>query len=99
MNLNPFTIIDGILSDYASPRARRLIHSLLLLATVVVGIWLSVDGDWKEALIALGAALYTWANRANTNPDTDEYADVVDEVESPGDGWDDEDEADEPLFP
>lgn len=72
--MNPMTYLDSILSDYASPKVRRLIHSILLLAVAIVTIVLAAEGDWKKALLALAAAVYASANRANTNPeeDTDE---------------------------
>lgn len=64
--MNPFDILDSILADYASAKTRRLIHSLILLGVVLVTIWQAADGDWIKAAIALGAALYAEANRANT---------------------------------
>jgi hypothetical protein len=79
--MNPLDLLDSILIDWASPRVRRLIHTLLLLGTALLTIWLSVDGDWKQALIALVAVLYTASNRSNTPAVTlpagldDEYAD------------------------
>lgn len=68
-SLNPFTILDSILEDYASPRTRRLVHSLILLVVAVVAIWMAAQGDWKKMLVAIGAAVYAEANRANTDPD------------------------------
>lgn len=65
--MNPLTVLDDLLADYASPRARRLFHSLLLLVATCAALWLSVEGDWKEALLALLAMVYTSANRANTD--------------------------------
>lgn len=65
--MNPFTLLDSILADYASPRVRRLIHTLILLACAGVTIWLGAEGDWREALLALAAALYAGANKANTS--------------------------------
>ena len=69
MNLNLFSIIDGMLADYASPRARRAIHGLILLAGILVTIWLAVGGDWEKAVAAALASLYAGANRANTGPE------------------------------
>lgn len=66
--MNPLDILDAILADWVSPRARRLIHSLLLLAAVVTAGWLASDGDWGEALIAAVAAFYAASNRSNTQP-------------------------------
>lgn len=67
-SINPITILDSILEDYASPRARRLIHSLILLAAAIISIYLAVDGDWKEFALTVGATVYAAANRANTDP-------------------------------
>jgi len=64
--MNPMTYLDAILSDYATPKVRRLVHSILLLTAVLVTIVLSVDGDWKKALIAFAATIYAGANHANT---------------------------------
>lgn len=71
-NLNPFTIVDSILADYASPRVRRLIHSLILLVVALVTIYLAADKEWKEFIISLGVTLYAAANKANTQP-TDQF--------------------------
>lgn len=68
--MNPITILDLLLADYASPRVRRLIHALILLVATGYTIYLAADKDWREALITLGAALYAAANKANT-PQTD----------------------------
>lgn len=68
MTLNPLDALDGLLEDYASPKARRLIHGLLSLAVALVGVYLAANGDWKEFALALGALLYTYANKANTDP-------------------------------
>lgn len=66
--MNPLSLLDSILADWASPRVRRLIHGLVLLAVVLLGIWLAAEGDWKKALAALAAAVYAGANHANTDP-------------------------------
>lgn len=67
MTINPLDALDDLLEDYASPKARRLIHGLLSLAVAIVGVWLAVNGDWREFAIALGALVYTYANKANTD--------------------------------
>lgn len=64
--LNPFDLLDRLLNDYASPKARRTLHTIILLAVALVGIWLAAEGDWREAGLALLAALYAGANKANT---------------------------------
>lgn len=69
--MNPLTIIDGILADWASPRVRRLVHALILLAGLVGSAWLAADGDWKAAAAALIAGLYGGANHANVPPASD----------------------------
>ena len=64
--MNPLHIIDSILSDYAAPRTRRTIHSLIFLLAILGGIWLAAEGNWLEAIAALIALVYAGANRANT---------------------------------
>ncbi len=66
---NPLEILDRILQDWASPRVRRLVHGLLSLAAVVGAIILAADGDWVIAALALIAAVYPAANKANTTPE------------------------------
>lgn len=66
--MNPFAVLDGLLSDYASPKVRRTLHSLLVLAAIGASIFLAAEKDWEVALGTLIAALYAWANRANTDP-------------------------------
>lgn len=66
--MNPLTLLDKILEDWASERVRRLVHGLLVLAAVIVTIVLAAGGDWREALAALVAAIYAGANHANTKP-------------------------------
>jgi hypothetical protein len=73
-NLNPFTLLDSLLADYASPRVRRGIHTLILATLAVVALWMAAEGDWKKFLTALGVAFYAAANKANTQP-TDEFTD------------------------
>lgn len=65
-NFNPLETLDNILADYASEKTRRLIHSLIALAGVLVTIWLAADGDWTAFALALGGTLYAAANKANT---------------------------------
>ena len=64
--MNPLTLLDSILADWASPRVRRTIHLTLLLIAALGTIWLSADGDWGKAVTALMATLYTGSNFANT---------------------------------
>lgn len=68
--LNPLTLLDSVLADYASPRARRAIHSLILLAAVVLTIVLTAEGNWQAAVGSLIAAVYSAANQANTPAET-----------------------------
>jgi hypothetical protein len=70
MNLNPLALLDALLADWASPRVRRLIHTLLALVLVVVTAVLAAGGDWKVALGTLLAALYAAINKANTPGET-----------------------------
>lgn len=69
--------LDNILKDYVSARTRRLIHSLLALAVALASIYLAVNGDWEQFAIAVVAALYASANRANTSPAVPEDADDI----------------------
>lgn len=64
--MNPIKIIDSILEDYASPRARRTVHRVIVLVALLVGIWLAAEGNWVEAGAALAALIYAEANKANT---------------------------------
>lgn len=85
MTMNPLTIIDALLTEWASPKTRRLVHGLLGLALVVVSAWLAADQDWKVAATTLVLALYTEANRRNTPPqdgedDEDDFAGADDIV-------------------
>lgn len=107
MNTNPLHLLDSLLSDWASPRVRRLIHGLLLLAAVIIGIWLAVDGDWKEFVAAMIAAVYAASNVANTpavdlapagvDRDVDDGLTYEESGGLPLDEYPDEDPADEPL--
>ena len=76
-NLNPLTVLDQILADWASPRVRRTIHGLLALAASLVSIYLAAGGNWGEAAMSLAALLYAGSNHANTidHPDnSDDYS-------------------------
>lgn len=66
-NLNPLTVLDQILADWASPRVRRTIHGLLALAASLVSIYLAAGGNWGEAALSLAALLYAGSNHANTS--------------------------------
>lgn len=68
MNINPLDALNNLLEDYASPKTRRLIHGLISLAVALVGVWLAANGDWKQFALALGALVYAYANKANTDP-------------------------------
>lgn len=59
-------LIDSILIDWVSPRVRRLIHTLLLIFTAALTIFLTADGNWEDGLVALIAAFYAASNRSNT---------------------------------
>lgn len=84
--MNILDTLDSILMDWTSPRVRRLIHSVLLIFTTVLTVLLTVDGDWRDALIALVAVLYTASNRSNTPEITvpagldDQYIEDVDDA-------------------
>lgn len=65
-NFNPIHLLDLILADWASPRARRLVHGLIALVLGVLAVIVSVEGDWDRLLPILLAALYAAANKANT---------------------------------
>ena len=81
-NLNPLTLLDNVLEEYASPRARRAIHAALMLVAAGVTIYLAAGKDWEQALIALAATLYTAANKANTDPVDTAPDDEPEEAES-----------------
>lgn len=66
MNLNPLVLLDILLSDIVPAKGRRIIHNLILLVVAVLAIWLAVDGDWWQFLVAIVGALYAASNRANT---------------------------------
>ena len=70
LKTNPFDLLDRLLEDYLSPKARRTLHTVLLLVAVAVTSVLTFEGNWQEALIAAAAAIYSWANRANTGVTT-----------------------------
>lgn len=67
--MNPLHVLDRLMEDYASPKVRRTVHSLLLLVAFGVTTYLAFEGDWRQAALAAAAAIYTWANRANTEPE------------------------------
>lgn len=64
--MNLLDLIDSILIDWTSPRVRRLIHTTLLIFTIILTLFLTADGNWEDGLIALIAAFYTASNRSNT---------------------------------
>ena len=74
--LNPLTLLDSLLADWVSPKVRNSIHTLILLVSACVALWLAVSGDWIEFVIALGGMGYAAQNRANTPTDTvEDYED------------------------
>lgn len=87
-NLNPLDLLDNVLSEYASPGARRAIHAALMLVAALVTLYMAYEKDWMQALLALAATLYTGANKANTDP-------LVEEP--PEDALLPEEEEDDPL--
>lgn len=68
--MNPLTLLDSLLEDYLSPKARRTLHTVLVLAALAVTAVLTYNGDWREAALSLATAVYAWANRANTGVTT-----------------------------
>lgn len=64
--MNPITTLDSILSDWASPRARRLVHALIALVLLIVTAYFAAGGDWAVAVPALLATVYAAMNKANT---------------------------------
>lgn len=68
--MNPITLLDSILSDWASPRVRRLVHALIALVLVIVSAVMAADGDFKAAALSLAVTIYAAINKANT-PATD----------------------------
>lgn len=60
--------LDNLLKDYLPPKQRRLVHSVLTLAIALGAIYLAANGDWEQFAVAVIAALYAGANRANTTP-------------------------------
>lgn len=78
--MSPLTLIDALLTEWASPKVRRSIHALLSLALIVATVWVAAEGNWEVALGTLIATLYTEANRVNTpEPDEDDDPSVDDE--------------------
>lgn len=80
--MNPFTslvaYIDRLFEDYANPHARRVFHAVLTLAFLIVLVWQAAGENWVEALLALLAAGYTQANKANTAPIPEQPVDPLD---------------------
>lgn len=68
MTLNPLNLLDSLLQDYASPKARRGVHTAILLVLSLVAVWFAAEKDWHEALTSLAVLAYAGANRANTAP-------------------------------
>lgn len=83
--MNPIKIIDQILTDYASPKVRRFVHSLVSLAIALLGVYLAAEGDWAKAGAALLALVYTEANRVNT-PDPEVEAPATEVSGNPSNG-------------
>lgn len=84
MTLNPLELLDRLLVDYASPKARRTVHTVIMLALTLVAAWMAVGGNLTEFLTSLAVLAYAGANRANTDPvdpgsyeDTPGYTDEV----------------------
>ena len=94
--MNPLSALDSILTDWASPRVRRLVHSLLSLVAVGAAAVLAADGDWGKAVLALLAALYPTANHANTPVET-YVGDDASTIAEDNDGEADISEEDETL--
>lgn len=70
MKTNPIDILDRLMEDYLSPKARRAVHSVILLAGALLSIYLAANGDWEVFAASVAATLYAWANRANTGVTT-----------------------------
>lgn len=68
VNLNPLELLDRLLVDYASPKARRTVHTVVLIVLALVAAWMAADGNIKEFFAALAVLAYASANRANTDP-------------------------------
>lgn len=89
MTMNPLIYLDSLLQDWASPKVRRVIHSLVLLLLGLFALWQTFDGNWEAVVGALAAAVYAESNRANTPPI---------EVETPNTEIDDYDGNDYPDY-
>lgn len=101
MNLNPLTILDALLADYLSEKARRVIHGVILLIAAIVAIWLGVEGNWKEFAVAVVTAIYAAANKANTPAISDAEFEALHAGDEPETVYVDEtpyDAGDQPLF-
>lgn len=83
-DMNPLHLLDSLLEEWVSARARRSIHTLLLLAATVFTIYLAADGDWEAAAAALVATFYAGSNRANT--DVEAHSDLPTDTIHGGDG-------------
>lgn len=79
--MNPLTLLDSLLADWASPRVRRLVHGLLTIAAMVVTAYFAAEQDWSKAIAALVAMFYTEANRANTPATPLTSPDDIDETD------------------
>lgn len=73
-----------MLSDWASPRVRRLVHRAVLLIAALFVFWQAAEGDFLQAALALAAAVYAEANKVNT-PDVPETSEVDDSDSEAGD--------------
>lgn len=65
--MNPLHLLDDALEEWVSARARRSLHSLLLLIGFIATIVLAAGGDWAAAIGTLLASFYAGSNRANTD--------------------------------
>lgn len=71
MDKNPFAIVDSVLEDWVSPRVRRTLHSLILIASILGALWVASEGNWGAFAGTLVAAFYAGSNRANTGDSGD----------------------------
>lgn len=87
--MNPIHAIDQLLGDWASPKVRRSLHSLVALVAFGITIWQGTDGDPKKAVVAGVVALYGAANKANT---------LHTDLAAAGTGHQDDDDDDEDTY-